>query len=720
MDKKTIEKALKLHSKGEFEKAIGTFSELIDGIDIVNYLLIGRKNDIPKETISETYYNIGVCYKEWAERLLQGISHKGHHTPAELFEKAIESFRQVLVLNTVHKNASTNLVSIFSTLCSLNNNNVPYCISRLQDALFYDPCSPIVHYNLGFMFTRANRLEASIIHYRLAIKLSEGNDPVSCKLRANCYYGISCVYRTIKQWPEALYYSLGGAKIFPRDPDINNQLGVIYTEMRRTDLAQRCYEIAIRNATSHFISTDTNQLLSDIHLNFGQMYSYNGDTHRSIECYNRSLDYNPKAILAFQNKIMNLNYISNELSDKMWILTQHKLINKLIPPRDYHFQKRNVSKNFISIGFVSGDFIDHPVSFFLNGLLREIDKTKFKVYLYSENVVDMAKFREATRSTDATIVFSLIKNKTTEEVFNLIANQHDVDILIDLSGHTAFNRLDVFNYRCAPIQITWLGYPNTTGLVNMDYRLTDSVSDPPGKTERYYTEKLIRLPNCFLNYTTGGIPEGGIPEGGIPEGGLPGLTSQPFLKNGFITFGCYNRLNKISPEVIECWKKLLERIPDCRIRFKTKALLNKKVISNFLDNFGEHASRIDIVECTTSHEKHLLSYNEIDIALDTFPYSGTTTSCEALMMGVPVFTLRDNVTYFHAQNVTCSLLENSSNDLSFYICDSVEEMCRKCKRDFDWENLKKSTRESFLNGKVCDAKGFANDFETTMEKLLRI
>jgi predicted O-linked N-acetylglucosamine transferase (SPINDLY family) len=570
-------------------------------------------------------------------------------------------------------------------------------------------------------------LETSIIHYRLAIRLLGDGDPgqapeqatgdpgqLNRMLQLNCYYGISCVYRSIKQWPEALYYSLQGARIFPTDPDINNQLGVIYTEMRRTDLAENCYKIAIKHVKDCRITHRDNWkgLLSDLYLNYGQMHSYNGDSLGSIDCYNKSLEENPKALLAFQNKIMNLNYISDQLTNPdvgSWIKKQHQLINKLLPARDIDVGgKTRTGSGKLAIGFVSGDWVDHPVSYFIRGILRDLDRSRFSVYCYSETIIDTSKFPKD-------IQFTVIKNKSPQEVFEIVNQQHHIDILFDLSGHTAANRLDIFNYRVAPIQITYLGYPNTTGLRNMDYRLTDSITDPEGKVEAYYTERLIRMNRCFLNYS-------------IDPNELTKLTfsdlSQPRLRNGFITFGCFNRLNKISPRVIESWNQILRAIPNAIIRFKTKALLNKKVISKFLANFDQSLhTRLDIVECTTNHTKHLLTYNDIDIALDTFPYSGTTTSCEALLMGVPVLTLRDTKSCFHAQNVTCSILENCNGDLKWFICDSINEMVEKCKeldkKDPDyWSTLKSSVRENFLNGAVCDTKSFCRDLEKIMNTIL--
>lgn len=700
-----IKKGLDCHRQKKFEQAIGFFKQITESIDIVNYLLIGRKNEIPKTTVIETFYNTGVCYKEWAESQIgKGVSFETIET---LFLQGIENFRSVLGITTIHPNSAENIISSICTLCTLQNDNINYCIAKLQDALFYDPGSPVVHYNLGFMFQRANRLEGSIIHYRLAIRLIDGSAQVteqSKLLKLNCYYGISCVYRSIKQWPEALYYSLQGARDFPNDPDINNQLGVIYTEMRRTDLAENCYRIAIAHYRDCRITHVSNAqgLLSDLYLNYGQMHSYNGDTEGSIECYNKSLECNPKALLAFQNKIMNLNYISDRLPDHIWIRKQHQLINKLLVPRKCKLVNDNQQP--IHIGFVSGDWVDHPVSFFIRGILENLNRDKFKIFCYSETVIDTSKFPRD-------ITFTVIKNKTPQEVFDLINGKHGVHILYDLSGHTAANRLDIFAYRCAPIQVEYLGYPNTTGLQNMDYRLTDQITDPTGLVEDYYTERLIRMPRCFLNYS--------VNKDTLSE--LILTDTQPKLRNGRITFGCFNRLNKISPGVIDSWNAILETLPDAIIRFKTKALLNKKVIKTFLDKFKVTVrDRIDIIECTTNHQKHLLTYNDVDIALDTFPYSGTTTSCEALLMGVPVLTIRDSIAHFHAQNVTCSILENCNQD--YYIANSINELVNKCKElnnqsDSFWKNLKRETRDSFLNGYICDSKQFAKDFEEVNLKL---
>ena len=287
-----------------------------------------------------------------------------------------------------------------------------------------------------------------------------------------------------------------------------------------------------------------------------------------------------------------------------------------------------------------------------------------------------------------------------------------IHILFDLAGHTAFNRLDIFAMKPSPIQITYVGYPFSTGLDEMDYRITDNICDGDfSVSQKFYTEKLIALKNCFLCYNPGDT----IIRDSELKRNVELKRNQQNVKEKELVIGCFNRINKITDNVIKMYNNILLSVPNTKFVFKTKALINKKIATDFINKFNKNVrSRIEILDCTISHRDHLLTYNNVDIAIDTFPYSGTTTTCEALYMGVPVFSLYDSTYYFHPQNVSCSILKNS--DLDYYVVNSEEEMISKIKelKTKDIKELKIDTRSKFLNGKVCDSKEYMKNIQTLL------
>jgi predicted O-linked N-acetylglucosamine transferase (SPINDLY family) len=398
----------------------------------------------------------------------------------------------------------------------------------------------------------------------------------------------------------------------------------------------------------------------------------------------------------------------------MYILNQHKLVNKIYEKGNgmFKFNKSFFNSQKINIGLISGDFMDHPVSYFISPLLKNYNNNEFTLTCYSECIIN-------TKLYNDNIKFKLIKNMTNKQIANIVYDDK-IHILLDLSGHTAFNRLDVFALKPSPIQITYIGYPYSTGLNEMDYRITDKTCDNSDVSQKFYTEKLLYLENSFLCYDPNVITMNNP----VTKQFKLEITPTPYLTNRYITIGCFNRLNKITDNVIKLFNEIMLKISSIRFVFKTKALINKSVQKSFLNKFNSSVrSRITILDCTISHNEHLLTYNQIDLAIDTFPYSGTTTSCEALFMGVPVFSLYDSEFYFHAQNVTCSILKAS--DLEHYIFNNNQELFDKLKTinnetDDFWYNLKNNTKNKFLSGKVCNQKEYIkniqNLFKQTFEK----
>ena len=735
-------------------KAIELLESFVNCLEVTDYLLIDSKPKISREIYIESYFTLGTLYKNYAEReiemqvkILQMNANRRTNENISLssrnetiFKKAISSFQKILYISFDDEYALKQLISIYTQLCFFSGDKLMKCFNYLEEALLYAPENETIHYNLGFIYQRLNKIELSLIHYKIAIKIV-GNDTKNDenkRLLVNSYNGISCIFRSIKKWPEALFYLQKAEKIDPLNPDINNQLGVVYTEMRRTDLAEKSYLNAIKHYKNSFISSDPIFLLAELYLNYGHMHSYNGDNSKSVEYYNKSIQVCPTFTLPFQNKLMNLSYLFDQFEDKMYIYNQHKLVNKLYKKNSlkYTFDKsfygtlpsntfgkgtlpsnikgtlpsniKGTSK--INIGIISGDFVDHPVSFFISTFLKRFDNNMFNVTCYSECIINTSAFNEKLK-------FKTIKNMSAEGASNMIYNDN-IHILFDLAGHTAFNRLDIFAMKPCPIQITYIGYPYSTGLEEMDYRITDNICDGDfSVSQKFYTEKLIGLKNCFLCYD----PLTTVTDDVVRRQDSELKIRQKEGKEREIVIGCFNRVNKITDAAIKMYNNVLLSVKNCKLVFKTKALINKDIQKNFINKFDKGVrSRITILDCTISHRDHLLTYNNIDIALDTFPYSGTTTTCEALYMGVPVFSLYDSTYYFHAQNVSCSILKNS--DLDYYVVNSENELIEKInllhqKDNVFWENLKMDTRNKFKNGKVCDREEYLKNFKELLVDL---
>ncbi len=297
----------------------------------------------------------------------------------------------------------------------------------------------------------------------------------------------------------------------------------------------------------------------------------------------------------------------------------------------------------LRVGYVSADFGFHVVSFFLEPVLAAHDRRVVEVFCYfAGNRHDAQTAR--TRSHAA--VWRDIGGMDDATALQII-RADQLDIAVDLSGHTGGHRLPLFAQRIAPVQATWLGYPNTTGVPAMDFRLTDAWADPPGTSEFLHTETLVRLPSGFLAYQ--------------PRSEVPDVAPPPFRTRGHVTFGCFSNPAKLSDTCLALWAGVLTATPGSRLLVKAKGLGDARAEARFRDRFaaaGGDPARLDVSGWAEDFERHLRRYADIDIALDSHPYHGTTTTCEALWMGVPVVTLAGSA---HVSRVGVSLLARAGH-----------------------------------------------------------
>ena len=713
----------KIVDNEKYYECIEKSSDLIRLFNNLNPLVIAKYKDVVKNVY---FINASLLVRT------VGITNSRSELPQDLKNTlyiAITHLKVVLNIEPFFQQAM-ELYKVCYIYLSIYNSDVNENLALLKQVLPVDPCDYQLQYNLGFMTQRANNLEEALGHYKLSlgiinlllktdISLETKNGLIDFKVKN--LNGIGSIYFAIQDRELATYYFKLALEISPDDPDINNQLGVVNTELRFTDLAVKYYEHGIKNYKKAKISVDKDMLVASMYMNMGLAKCYECEYTEAIECYNQALKYKPRLHLAYQNKLLDLNYISHMIDDPMYIARLHKNINKIfekvidnykISLPDYIVKENIIKSNSkqdlintntkINIGFVSGDFICHPVSFFIHSILRHINYNIFNIHCFS---VKVTKLEEMFPNCKWTCVKNLSSNE-----FSQVIKSNNIDILFDLSAHTGDNRLDTFVLKPAPIQISYCGYPGSSGIKSMDYHITDKIADGP-MSEKYYTEKLIYMNKCFLAYT---------PSMGINN--LPAIIdTQPCIKNGYITFGTFNRMNKINANLISVWEKLLLAIPTAKFVVKNKEFLTPKILKFFKDSINDKSvlKRIEFLNYADTYEEHLQDYNLMDIALDSFPYSGTTTSCEALMMGVPIITLYDNVRYYHAQNVTSSLMTNIN--MKEYIVYTEEEYIEKAvyysKNISELFSLKQTVRNNFVHSPICNYTEFTNEFE---DKLINI
>lgn len=358
----------------------------------------------------------------------------------------------------------------------------------------------------------------------------------------------------------------------------------------------------------------------------------------------------------------------------------------------------------LRIGYVSPDFRQHSVAYFFEPVLRSHDRERFEVHCYAElHHPD----RVTERLQGLGDGWYQITGLHDEAVSRRIA-EDGIDILVDLAGHTGDNRLTLFAHRPAPVQVTWLGYPNTTGMRAMDYRFADEIVEPPGDADVLSTETIVRLPHGFHCYQ--------------PPPDTPDVEPLPALHSGRgVCFGSFNDLKKTQPAVLECWARILERVPGSWMLLKCSSFLDETSRTRLLEMAsaaGIDTSRLTLVPKVNTMRDHLGLYGKIDIGLDPFPYNGTTTTCEALWMGVPVLTMRGDR---HAARVGASLLTRVG--LKDWIAESPDEYVELAVwwagRLEELAEVRKGLRDRVAASPLCDPAVITRTVEEAYREMWR-
>ena len=365
------------------------------------------------------------------------------------------------------------------------------------------------------------------------------------------------------------------------------------------------------------------------------------------------------------------------------------LAREILPPTNDRDPNRR-----LKIGYVSSDFRLHSVAFFLENLLDYHDPQQVEVFAYA----DVGQPDAVTRRLQQSIhQWRSIYGKSDVEVARMI-RQDQIDILVDLAGHTAGNRLLVFARKPAPVQITYLGYPDTTGLTAIDYRMTDIYADPLGQTEKYHSEKLLRLPRTFACYR--------------PPAEATEVSPLPAVTYGRVTFACFTTLGKLPPNLLDCWAEILIQVPTSRLLIAAGGLqsndLQREIRSHF-ERRGIDPTRLDLMGKRPLSEYFSL-HHQVDIYLDTFPVNGHTVTCHALWMGLPVVTLAGSV---HCQRLGASVLSNlGTGELIAKSPQEYVQIAASLAGDVPkLKAMRSNLREKMKSSPILDAAQFARDVE---------
>jgi predicted O-linked N-acetylglucosamine transferase (SPINDLY family)/predicted SAM-dependent methyltransferase len=548
-------------------------------------------------------------------------------------------------------------------------------LERFQRALEHDPDCPEALYYLGSVASNEGRHVEAVHLFQRAVD-ARPNDAAFWFVLAGQVFNLG-------RHAEAICAFQGGLALHPQSIDM---AGSMWMAMLLDDHVEEA-RLAVEQARDRKLDSP------QIDVDLAAIYRDHGRIEESIAHYRKVLARAPDDAVSYSNLLFMLNY--DERYDARALLAEHQQYAArfarayIAPPPDRTWPRK------LRVGYVSGDFRRHVVAFFIEPVLQHHDKERFEVVCYYNHRADDSYTERLRGLVDEWVE---CENMTEAELADRIREDR-IDILVDLAGHTAYNRAQVFAMKPAPVQVTYLGYPGTTGLRAIDYRVTDARADPPGVADGQSVERLVRLPDCFHCFR--------------PRKDSPNVGPLPAQANGYITFGCFNNFSKLTPSFLDAAAAVLKAVPNSKLLLKGKALAVQYVADRVRAQFaraGVDPERLKLSGWKKTLEGHLDAYNAVDIAIDSFPYNGTTTTCEALWMGVPVVTL---VGDRHAARVGLSLLH--ATGLQEFVTTSVDGYVKAC-ADLASDlprlaELRRTLRERVRRSPLTDERRFTANLE---------
>lgn len=556
-------------------------------------------------------------------------------------------------------------------------------IDCFRQSVGIQPDHALAHYNLGMVLRGMGDYEAAAQSFRTALRHDSRQIAV--------YEALKNVLLELDRSDEAARCQLEMLKLYPLNADTWASKGSMLHILSRLEEAVEAYRKAIQLKPG----------VAALHDSLASALCEQGKFKEAIDNHRLALQLEPDNYRFHSNLLLTLQYSPDITAPELF--SEHcsaaRAYTLNIPFESNHGNSRDPDRR-IRVGYVSSDFRQHSVAFFLEPLLAAHDHDAVEIFCYSGVARPDLMTEHMKVLADHWRDISGIPDDQVEKM----VRSDGVDILVDLAGYTGGCRLGLFARKPAPIQASWLGYLDTSGLAAMDYRLTDGFVDQESQ-DQFYVESLIRLPGSFLCYKP------------LPE--APDVASLPALDNDFLTFGSFNALPKINDDVVSLWGKVLHAVPASRLFIKCSALTDSATSEHYhrlFESQGIERERVELIGHTLSQAEHLSLYKKLDIALDTFPYNGATTTCEALWMGVPVITLAGE---HNSGRMGVSLLQVMG--LQDWIAETPEQYVNIATRMAEnlprLADLRAGLRLMMEKSPLCDGKLFAGKVEAAYRNI---
>ena len=624
-------------------------------------------------------------------------------------QEALENYNKSIKINPNYAQAHNNLGA-----CLYRLGKIDEAIQSYQKAIEILPNNPDAHNNLGVALKELGEREKSLACFQKAIKiqpnhadaynnlgvalkeLGESGKSITCfkkaiKIQPNhadAYNNLGTEFKQLKEYKKSIYYYKEAIQIKPNFSVAYSNLGNAFKGLGEYDKAINYQEKAIQ----------INPEYAEAYYNLATIYEELNEFEKTVSYYQKTIEIQPNHSYANSNLLFNICWSNNNTEYLKVAKKYYETIPKYDQKRSTYY--KTSSRKNIKVGFVSGDFRNHSVVFFLLDTFKYLRKKKIKLFAYSNNAYedDFTKLIKHYFDNWISVIY-----KTDKDLINLI-RKDNLDILFDLSGHTANNRLTVFKNRCAPVQATWCGWAASTGIKEIDYIVGDKYATPLSDQIKF-TEKIYQLKKIWQCSSISNLD-----------------FKVPFIKKNnekYVIFGSFVNTIKINETVVNVWSKILNQIPNSKLFLKCNSFdipeIRKKFIKKF-DNNKVNKNQL-IIEGKSSMVEYLDCYNKIDIVLDTFPISGGAPSFDASYMGVPILTKinEDSFQFRIGESINKNL--NMSEWITKDQDDYVQKAVKFSENKNHLINLKIELRNLALKSSLFDSKNYSNDF---YEMLLNI